>query len=167
MRPNMAISNFVSRCLNGKPPVVYGDGTQTRDFTYVDDVTAANSALLETDAADGETLNIGSTDNIEIRTLAEEVRDQLAPTLDIVYDDRRDADAEHTHADTSKARDLLGYEPSHTIREGVAAFVDWYRENRGWYEPLVVNSRVRTGSNAVLRSDAGTVPNEMALEADA
>jgi dTDP-D-glucose 4,6-dehydratase len=81
--------------------------------------------------------------------------------------DRRDADAEHTYADTSKARDLLGYEPSHTIREGVAAFVDWYRENREWYEPLVVNSRVRTGSNAVLRSDAGTVPNEMALEADA
>jgi UDP-glucose 4-epimerase len=140
MRPNMAISNFVSRCLNGKPPVVYGDGTQTRDFTYVDDVTAANSALLETDAADGETLNIGSTDNIEIRMLAEEVRDQLAPTLDIVYDDRRDADAEHTHADTSKARDLLGYEPSHTIREGVAAFVDWYRENREWYEPLVMES---------------------------
>jgi Nucleoside-diphosphate-sugar epimerases len=137
MRPNMAISNFVSRCLNGEPPVVYGDGTQTRDFTYVDDVVAANRALLSTGAADGEAVNVGSTDNIEIQTLATEIRDMLAPDLDLVYDERHDADAEHTHADTSKAADLLGYEPTHTIREGVTAFVEWYRENRDWYEPLV------------------------------
>jgi UDP-glucose 4-epimerase len=137
MRPNMAISNFVSRCLNGQPPVVYGDGTQTRDFTYIDDVVRANVALLEEDAADGEAVNVGSTDNIEIRTLAEEIRDQLAADLDIEFADRHDADAEHTHADTGKARRLLGYEPTHTIREGVAAFVEWYRENRDWYEPLV------------------------------
>jgi UDP-glucose 4-epimerase len=137
MRPNMAISNFVSRCANGEPPVVYGDGTQTRDFTYVDDVLEANLALLETDAADGEALNVGSTDNIAIRTLAEEVRDQLAPGVDLEYDERYDADAEHTHADVSKARALLGYDPDHTIREGVSKFVDWYRANRDWYEPLV------------------------------
>ena len=137
MRPNMAISNFVSRCANGEPPVVYGDGTQTRDFTYVDDVLEANLALLGTDAADGEALNVGSTDNIAIRTLAEEVRDQLAPGVDLEYDERYDADAEHTHADVSKARALLGYDPDHTIREGVSKFVDWYRANRDWYEPLV------------------------------
>ena len=140
MRPNMAITNFVSRCLNGKPPVVYGDGTQTRDFTYIDDVIEANLTLLETDAADGEAVNIGSTDNIEIRTLAAEVRDQLAPDLDLEFSERHDADADHTHADTSKARELLGYEPTHTIREGVGEFVEWYRANRGWYEPLVLNS---------------------------
>jgi UDP-glucose 4-epimerase len=137
MRPNMAISNFVSRCLNDEPPVIYGDGTQTRDFTYIDDVVAANRALLSTDAADGEALNVGSTDHIEIRTLAAEIRDMLAPDLELVYDERHDADAEHTHADTGKAADRLGYEPTYTIREGVAAFVEWYRENREWYEPLV------------------------------
>ncbi len=140
MRPNMAISNFVSRCLNGEPPVVYGDGTQTRDFTYIDDVVEANAKLLADDAADGEALNIGSTDTIDILTLAEEVRDQLAPDLDIAFDDRHAADAEHTHAGTSKARELLGYEPTYTIREGLAAFVEWYRENRKWYEPLVLSS---------------------------
>jgi len=140
MRPNMAISNFVSRCLNGEPPVVYGDGTQTRDFTYIDDVVEANAKLLADDAADGEALNIGSTDTIDILTLAEEVRDHLAPDLDIAFDDRHAADAEHTHAGTSKARELLGYEPTYTIREGLAAFVEWYRENRKWYEPLVLSS---------------------------
>jgi len=137
MRPNMAISNFVSRCLNGDPPVIYGDGTQTRDFTYIEDILDANVALLTEDAADGEALNVGSTDNIAIGTLAEEIRDQLAPDLELVYEQRHDADAEHTHADTSKAAELLNYDPDHTIREGVEKFIDWYRDNREWYEPLV------------------------------
>jgi len=137
MRPNMAISNFVSRCMNDEPPIVYGDGTQTRDFTYIDDVVEANVTLLDTDAADGEAVNIGSTDNIAIKTLATEIRDQLAPDRNLVYEERHDADAEHTHADTTHAQKLLGYEPSHTIREGVAKFIAWYRNNREWYEPLV------------------------------
>jgi len=140
MRPNMAISNFVSRSTNGESPVIYGDGSQTRDFTYIDDVVRANETLLETDAADGEILNIGSTDNIEIRVLAEEIRDQIAPDLELEYGERNDADAEHTHADISKAKELLGYEPTTTIREGVKRFTGWYRENRDWYEPLVRNS---------------------------
>jgi UDP-glucose 4-epimerase len=137
MRPNMAISNFVSRCLNGEPPIVYGDGKQTRDFTFIDDVVTANVTLLDEDAADGQAVNIGSTDNIEILTLAEEVREQLAPELEIEFAERHDADAEHTHADISRASERLGYEPTHTIPEGVEAFIEWYRANREWYEPLV------------------------------
>ncbi|MFW6018664.1 MAG: GDP-mannose 4,6-dehydratase [Halapricum sp.] len=140
MRPNMAISNFVSRCTNGKPPVVYGDGTQTRDFTHIDDIVAANETLLETDAADGEVLNVGSTDNIEIIDLARTIRDEVDPDLEIEFGDRHDADAEHTHADISKARELLGYDPSTSIREGVAGFIEWYGDNREWYEPLVLES---------------------------
>ena len=140
MRPNMAISNFVSRCLNGQSPVIYGDGSQTRDFTYIDDVVAANKRLLTADTADGEALNIGSTDNIAIRTLAEEIRELAAPELELEYAPRHDADAQHTHAETRKANELLGYEPTYTIREGVEAFIEWYRENRDWYEPLVSDS---------------------------
>jgi UDP-glucose 4-epimerase len=137
MRPNMAISNFVSRCMNNEPPVIYGDGTQTRDFTFIEDIVEANVTLLHEDGADGEAVNIGSTDNIEIKTLAEEIRDQLAPDLELVYEERHDADAEHTHADTAKASDAFGYEATHTIREGVGEFVEWYEDNREWYEPLV------------------------------
>jgi UDP-glucose 4-epimerase len=140
MRPNMAISNFVSRCLNGEPPVIYGDGTQTRDFTYVDDVVAANRTLLTDGAADGEVMNVGSTDNIEIRELAEVIRDQLAPDLEVEFEEAREADAEHTHADVSKAGELIEYEPTTDIREGVGKFVEWYRENRDWYEPLIRSS---------------------------
>jgi UDP-glucose 4-epimerase len=136
----MAISNFVSRCLTDKPPVIYGDGSQTRDFTYIDDVITANRRLLETNAADGTILNIGSTDTIDIRTLAEEVRDQLAPELDLTFDERHAADAEHTHAAITKAQDILDYEPTTTIRDGIREFIAWYRENRDWYEPLVLRS---------------------------
>ncbi|MEZ3115649.1 GDP-mannose 4,6-dehydratase [Halobaculum sp. MBLA0147] len=140
MRPNMAISNFVSRCTNGEPPVVYGDGTQTRDLTYIGDIVDVNQTLLSTNAADGEIVNVGSTDNIEIVELAREIRDQIDPNLELTFDERHEADAEHTHADTSKAAELLDYEPSYTIRQGIAEFVDWYEQNRDWYEPLVQNS---------------------------
>ncbi|GAA0668830.1 SDR family oxidoreductase [Natronoarchaeum mannanilyticum] len=140
MRPNMAMTNFVSRCLNGKPPVIYGDGEQTRDFTYIDDIVRVNEQLLTDDSADGEIMNVGSTDNIDIQTLAGVVRDELAPELELEYDEARTGDAEHTHADVSKANELLGYEPTVDIREGVAQFIDWYQDNREWYEPLVLNS---------------------------
>jgi UDP-glucose 4-epimerase len=130
----MAISSFISRCMNEDPPVIHGDGTQTRDFTFIEDVVEANVTLLTVDAAEGEAVNI------EINTPAEEIRDQLTPELDLVYEERYDADAQHTNADTTKLSDLLGYEPSHTIREGVAEFVDWCRVNRDWYELLVRRS---------------------------
>ena len=68
------------------------------------------------------------------------MRGQLAPNLDIEFDERHAADAEHTHAATSKAQELLDYEPTYTIHEGVAAFIEWYRENCEWYEPPVLAS---------------------------
>jgi UDP-glucose 4-epimerase len=126
--------------MNGDPPVVYGEGLQTRDFTFIEDVVEANVAFLSTDAADGEAVNIGSTDVIDIKTLATVIRDQLDPSLDLEYAERYSADADHTQADITKASTLLNYEPTHTIREGVEKFIDWYQENRDWYEPLVLSS---------------------------
>ncbi|VTT88041.1 UDP-glucose 4-epimerase [Halorubrum sp. DM2] len=140
MRPNMAISNFVSRCYNGESPVIYGDGEQTRDFTYVSDVVDANRTLLTDGSADGEVLNVGSSDNISIRELAEVVRDEIAPELPIRYEPAREADAEHTHASVEKAAERIGYEPSRSIEAGVNEFIDWYDANREWYEPLVRTS---------------------------
>jgi UDP-glucose 4-epimerase len=142
MRPNMAITNFVSRCLDGRPPVIYGDGPQTRDFTYVDDILAANRTLLTSDAADGQVVNVGSTDTISVEELATTVRDAIDPSLDIEYREAAVGDARHTHADVSRARELLGYDPTTSIREGVDRFVDWYLDNREWYEPLIEASTI-------------------------
>jgi len=140
MRPNMAFTNFVSRCLHGESPIIYGDGQQTRDFTYIEDIAAANERLLETSAADGEVVNVGSGDRITVEKLASVIRDEIDPSLEIVYDDPREGDAEHTHADVSKAREYLGYEPTEDITSGVERFIDWYRGNREWYESLVRSS---------------------------
>jgi UDP-glucose 4-epimerase len=140
MRPKMAITKFVSRCLHGEPPVIYGEGAQTRDFTHKDDIVRVNEQLLTDDSADGEILNIGSTDTIDILTLAEIIRDEIDSSLEIEFDDPREGDAEHTHADVSKATDLLGYEPTFDIEEGARKFIAWYRENEAWYDPLVWNS---------------------------
>lgn len=140
MRPNMAFTNFVSRCLHGESPVIFGDGTQTRDFTYVSDVVDANRRLLETDAADGEVLNIGSTGRITIDELARVIRDEIDPSISIEYDEPRDGDAQHTHSNVSKANELIGYEPSVSIEEGARRFVDWYLDNEEWYDPLVRRS---------------------------
>lgn len=140
MRPNMAMTNFVSRCLHGEPPIVYGDGEQTRDFTFIDDIVRVNEQLLTDDSADGEVLNVGSTDNIDIDTLARVVRDAIDPSLEITYGPPREGDAEHTHADVEKARQLLGYEPTVDIRTGVERFIKWYRNHMDWYDPLVRRS---------------------------
>jgi UDP-glucose 4-epimerase len=140
MRPNMAMTNFVSRCLHDEPPVIYGTGEQTRDFTYIEDIRRINEQLLTDNSADGEICNIGSTDNIDIQTLAEIIRDEINPSLDIIYNDARTGDAKHTHADVSKASDLLGYKPTVDIRDGTQKFISWYRDNEAWYDPLVRES---------------------------
>ena len=140
MRPNMAMTNFVSRCLHGESPVIYGDGSQTRDFTYIDDILRVNEQLLTDNRADGEILNLGSTDTIDITTLATIIRDAIDEELSIEYDAKRVGDAEHTHADVSKAADLLDYEPTVSITDGVSRFIDWYRQNESWYDPLVRSS---------------------------
>ena len=88
------------------------------------------NSLLTDDSADGKTMNIGSTDTIDIATLAEVVRNEIDPSLDIEYTEARDGDAEHTHADISKATELIDYEPSRDIREGVSECIEWDEQNR-------------------------------------
>jgi UDP-glucose 4-epimerase len=100
----------------------------------------ANRTLLESNAVDDDVFNIGSSDNISIQELAETVRDQLAPELEIEYEPAREADAEHTHASVEKTGELIGCEPSRTVAEGVGEFIEWYQANREWYESLVRES---------------------------
>jgi UDP-glucose 4-epimerase len=134
------IPKFITACLQEAPITVHGDGEQTRDFTYIDDIVEANLTLLETDAADGETMNVGSTGNITIEELAKHVIEETGADVEPIYEAAKEGDARHTHADVTKARDLLGYEPSTDIREGVSRFIRWYQANRDWYEPLVLSS---------------------------
>ena len=84
--------------------------------------------------------DIGSTNTIDNTTSTEDAPDRITPTLDIEYTEASNGDAEHTHADISRATDLIGYELSRDIRKGVSEFIKWYEQNREWYEPLVISS---------------------------
>jgi dTDP-glucose 4,6-dehydratase len=123
------IPKFLLRCLGGSPMVVFGDGTQTRDFSYVTDV--ANGILLAgfEDGAVGETINLGSGSEITINDLAALVAEVVGlGEARIVHDTERPGDVRRLYADTSKARDLLGFKCTVALREGLSRLKAWYLE---------------------------------------
>ena len=127
MRPDLAISIFTRKMLANEPIMVYGNGEQTRDFTYVDDIVRVNRRLLETSAADGYAMNVGGGHRITVNDLIAHLREITGSASEVVYSDKQKGDAEHTLADTSLAGRLVGYRPKVSIREGLGRFVEWYR----------------------------------------
>jgi dTDP-L-rhamnose 4-epimerase len=122
---------FASRLLNRKPPLVFEDGEQMRDFVSVQDVVQANLLAMESTAADGMALNIGSGAPITIREVAELLSDSLG--LDIapeITHKSRAGDIRHCFADISAAKQLLGYKPSVTFARGVRELVDWVKSQQ-------------------------------------
>lgn len=117
------ISIFRDQARAGDDLTVESDGTQTRDFVHVDDIVEANLLAATTDEAAGEAFNIGTGDSIEIRELAETIRDVTDSTADIVHVDARPGDIDHSEADISKARDVLGFEPTYDVEAGLDAYL--------------------------------------------
>ena len=112
------ISVFREQARAGDPLTVHGDGEQTRDFVHVSDVVAANLAAATTDAT-GEAFNVGTGSETSIRELAETVRDAAGTDSDIVHERSREGDIDRSLADISKARELLGYEPTVPLERGI------------------------------------------------
>ena len=126
-----AIPAFVSRLLRRKPPIVYGDGEQSRDFCYIDNVCEANwlAANAPAKVCNGQPLNIACGR----ATTVNQILSRLAELLDIDvkarYSDPRPGDVRHSLADISRARALISYEPRIHFDEGLAKAIDWYKEN--------------------------------------
>ena len=133
MRPDLAIPIFTQKLLNNDPPEIFGDGDQTRDFTYVDDIVTANQKLLDTSALDGKVVNIGSGNRITVNELLKIMKKLLDSEVEPIYSDRVKGDALHTLADISKAQEAIGYEPTTTIENGIKKFIDWYKANPDFY----------------------------------
>ncbi|WP_286859136.1 SDR family oxidoreductase [Methanosaeta sp. UBA356] len=127
MRPDLAISIFTRKLLANEPITVFGDGEQTRDFTYIDDIVRVNLRLLETDAADGYAMNVGGGHRITVNDLIAHLRKITGSTSEVVYSGRQKGDAEHTLADVGRAKELAGCRPEVSIEEGLAKFVKWAR----------------------------------------
>ena len=120
------IPKFVSLMLDGERPVVFGDGEQSRDFTYIDNAVQANVLAAEGDVT-GEAFNVGTGGRVTVNELVGALNDLLGTELDPIYDDPRPGDVRHSHADVSKAADLLGYDPEVGFEAGLKRTVEHYR----------------------------------------
>jgi len=130
-RPDQVIRKFTTEILEGRQPVIYGDGMQTRDFTYVDDIVDATLLAMESDEADGQVFNIGGGRQITIKDLVSLLirvlnrEDEISPRYEPGYA----GDFPHTLADVSKAKKILGYEPKVPLQEGIQRFLSWYTDH--------------------------------------
>ena len=121
------IPKFLLRAMAGRPMAIFGDGAQTRDFTYVGDTAAGILAAGACDAAVGETVNLGSGSEISINELAGEIRRVLdRPAAPVEHVEARPGDVRRLCADTAKARRLFGYRPRVGFCEGLARLREWY-----------------------------------------
>jgi UDP-glucose 4-epimerase len=138
------IPKFLLRCLAGKPMVIFGDGMQTRDFTYVSD-SARGIILAGTEtAAIGCTINLGSGAEVTVNDLARAVAQTAGrPDAAIVHDEGRPGDVLRLCADMSTARTLLGYEVRVPLADGLLRLLEWYRAQGASPEELLRNEVVR------------------------
>ncbi len=124
------IPRFVSALLRGERAVIYGDGLQTRDFTYIDDCIAANLLACKAESdVDGEAFNISYGQQVSIRAVYDVICELLGADVEPVYADPRPGDVRDSLADTAKARKMLGYSPQYDIRAGLEKAIGWYREH--------------------------------------
>lgn len=119
------IPKFITRVSNNQPPVIYGDGEQSRDFTYISDVVQANIKASESKATGVFNIAVGS--RITINALAELIMEIIGKNLDVIYDDPRPGDILHSLADISKAKNNFNYKPEFDIKNGLKETVKWFQ----------------------------------------
>ena len=144
-RPDMALFKFTDAILKGQPIDVYGEGKMSRDFTYVDDIVDGLVAALDrppvanpawdaahpdpaTSAAPWRILNLGASRRVELMRYIEVLEEKLQRRATLNLMPMQPGDVTATDADTTQTREVLGYHPKIGVEEGVARFVDWYRE---------------------------------------
>jgi UDP-glucose 4-epimerase len=121
------ISIFINRILNNMPPIIHGDGEQTRDFVYINDVVEANMLAMNSKNGTGEAFNIGTGKNTSIIRVAEILKHIMnKENLGDIHTEPRPTDIKHGYADISQAKSILGYEPQFSIEEGLTKLVHWY-----------------------------------------
>lgn len=122
------IPNFITALLAGEQPVIYGDGEQSRDFTYVENVVQGNVLAAEADGAAGGVYNIACGQRVSLNELCGELRELIGSDIEPRYEQARPGDVKHSLADISAARAALGYEPEVLLRDGLARTIDHLRE---------------------------------------
>jgi UDP-glucuronate 4-epimerase len=128
-RPDMAFNIFCRAAILGEPVSVFGDGTQTRDFTYVADVVTSLRLAADTAGIDGEVLNIGGGSRVGLREAIELLEGLSGRRLEATYTEQRHGDVRDTCADTSRAQGALAFVPRTSLVDGLRAELEWTRES--------------------------------------
>lgn len=124
------IPKFIKQLLNGEVPTINGDGKQSRDFTYIDNVIEANlKACLASEEAAGNAFNIAYGGREYLIDIYYNLCKSLNLTVEPNFGPDRAGDIKHSNADISKAKKLLGYDPEYDFEKGIALAIDWYKEN--------------------------------------
>lgn len=119
-RPDMAFHRFCKAIIQSQPLHIYGDGQQTRDFTYISDVVEANIQAATVDGALGEVMNIAGGSRVTLQYVIDLLREITSAPVTTTFDDKHNGDVRHTFADTGHAEGLIGYHPVVSLREGLA-----------------------------------------------
>ena len=120
---------FISHLLAGKSPTIFGDGEQSRDFTYVGNIVKANIMAAQSDKASGQVVNVACGGRFTLNELYGMLCDLIGVSIDPVYSDPRQGDVKHSHADILMAEELLGYSVETDFEEGLKRTVEWYRQS--------------------------------------
>lgn len=124
------ITIFLNRLLKNMSPIIFGDGEQTRDFIFVDDVIEANMLALNSRNACGDVFNIGTGIGVSVNQIAELLKELLGKKgLKNIYKEPRPAESRHSYADISKAEKTLGFHPKFDVKKGLTDLVDWYKSS--------------------------------------
>lgn len=125
------VSRFISALLTGERPMIYGDGEQSRDFTYIDNVVHANLRAAETTTGVGKVINVANGERITLNQLLAELKGLTGKDgVEAEYLDARVGDVKHSLADITQAREHLGYESQVGLREGLQHTIDWWSSSR-------------------------------------
>jgi len=131
--PQSAYAAFIPRCvvgmMEGERLTIFGDGTQSRDFTYVSNVVEANLLAVQAEGVSGEVFNVACGTSLSLNEIVGHIRQVLGGDGDIVYGPLRPGDVPHSQADISQARARLGYEPRVPVEEGLERVVLWFRKS--------------------------------------
>ena len=125
------ISRFISVLMSGAQPLIYGDGEQSRDFTYVGNAVDANMLAAESGPAVGQVINVANGAAITLNQLLAVLKELTArPDAQAIYEPARTGDVRHSLADITRARELLGYAPQVELPEGLEKTIAWWRNSR-------------------------------------
>jgi nucleoside-diphosphate-sugar epimerase len=125
------LAKFIPAVLKNQQPTIYGDGTQSRDFTYVANVVDANLLACSAPGIAGEAFNVACGDRITVNSMLEQVNRIEGKNVAAIFAPVRSGDILHSQADVTKARTMMGYQAKTTFEDGLRRTIDWYRNNLG------------------------------------